>query len=92
MKLPMDLLMKLLIKSDWRGVFVQYLIDFLQKTSSLKNNSPPCPVIKYRLVWAFLLTEAILPKSLLLKNLRYSSFSLKRQILSYRCVFLFGKE
>ena len=27
----MDLLMKLLIKSDWRGIFMAYLIDFQQK-------------------------------------------------------------
>ena len=31
MKLLMDLLMKLLIKSDWRGIFMVYLIDFQQK-------------------------------------------------------------
>ena len=31
--------MKLLIKSDWRGIFVEYLIDFQQKESYLKNYS-----------------------------------------------------
>ena len=31
----MDLLMKLLIKSDWRGIFMAYLVDFQQKHISL---------------------------------------------------------
>ena len=33
----MDLLMKLLIESDWRGIFMAYLIDFQQKHISLGN-------------------------------------------------------
>ena len=63
MKLLMDLLMKLLIKSDWRGIFMAYLIDFQQKliclgdypTSSVILEKNPlfstgsffCDLIKY---------------------------------------------
>ena len=36
-RLLMDLPMKLLIKSKWRGVFWMYLIDFKQKSIALTN-------------------------------------------------------
>ena len=32
--------MKLLIKSDWRGIFMAYLIDFQQKHISLGDYPP----------------------------------------------------
>lgn len=37
MRLLIKLLMKLLIKTKWRGVFQMYLIDFKQKEERVKK-------------------------------------------------------
>lgn len=46
MKLLMDLLMKLLIKSDWRGIFMVYLIDFQQKPICLGDYPTSSAILK----------------------------------------------
>lgn len=46
MKLLMDLLMKLLIKSDWRGIFAVYLIDFQQKPICLGDYPTSSAILK----------------------------------------------
>lgn len=46
MKLLMDLLMKLLIKSDWRGIFMAYLIDFQQKLICLGDYPTSSAILK----------------------------------------------
>lgn len=42
----MDLLMKLLIESDWRGIFMAYLIDFQQKHIPLGDYPTSSAILK----------------------------------------------
>ena len=42
----MDLLMKLLIKLIWRGVFQMYLFDFKQKSIALTNYPPLSAILQ----------------------------------------------
>lgn len=63
----MDLLMKLLIKPMWRGVFQMYPFDFKRKSIAL-TNYPPLSAISI-LLGAFYISEKFSSKNFLLKKL-----------------------
>lgn len=63
----MDLLMKLLIKPMWRGVFHMYLVDFKRKEGGL-TYYPPLSAISI-LLGAFYISEKFSSKNFLLKKL-----------------------